>query len=61
MGLKFDGSRIVLLVKRLADVERLAFQLKVILHQHAVQSAVTYAGVFTEPSSLNVGAVHTTS
>src|ERR1700726_2837264 len=35
--LKLDGRGIVLLVKRRANISRLALQLKVILHQHAIE------------------------
>src|SRR4029450_10735400 len=34
--LQLDRRGVVLLVRRLPDVERLAFELEVILHQHAV-------------------------
>src|ERR1700733_7989021 len=37
MRLELDRSRSVRLVKRLADIQRLALQLEVILHQDAVE------------------------
>ena len=37
MRLQLDRRRIELLIERLADVTRLALQLKMILHQHAVE------------------------
>src|SRR5689334_4620326 len=35
--LQFDRRSIVLLIKRLTDIQRLSFQRKVILHQHTVE------------------------
>ena len=35
--LQLDGSTRIRLIKRLADVPRLAFQLEMILHQHAIE------------------------
>src|SRR6185312_12111745 len=35
--LQFDRRRVVLFVERLSDVSGLAFQLEVILHQHAIE------------------------
>ena len=49
------------LVERLADVEGLARQLEVVLHQHAVVEGGDVGGRFSVPSALKVGAVQTTS
>src|SRR5437763_7950295 len=35
--LQFDGSSVVLLVRRLTDIQRLALQFVVVLHEHAVE------------------------
>lgn len=37
MGLQLDRRGIELLVERLADIARLTFQLKVVLHQHTIK------------------------
>src|SRR4029077_5274234 len=50
--LKLNGRCIVFLVKRLADIASLAFQLKMILHQHAIEEDCDVCGRFQRAAGI---------
>src|SRR5689334_813781 len=55
VGLQFDGGAVELFVKGLADVARLALQLKVILDQHSIQQHGDISGTLQRSVGVESG------